>query len=169
MTYRSVLDKGLRIGFEEDEVDDEDDFWTGPGGCRVDDDRGVGFTVDLVEAIERLIAAIAALLLADTSFARSCALVFALEVVLVSGFDWTCFVVVALHVWSDGNRCLGQNCWLHSFTSDQSARSQGGDHWMQLTLQRIGANNCFLHFGLAQCGWTDFLVFPVITEHSFTM
>jgi hypothetical protein len=41
----------------------------------------------LVEAIERLIAAMAALLLTDTSFARSCALVFALEVEVATGFD----------------------------------------------------------------------------------
>jgi len=53
----------------------------------VDDDEGVGFTADLVAAIERLIAAIPALLLADTLFARSCALLFALEVVVVGGFD----------------------------------------------------------------------------------
>jgi len=115
----------------------------------VDDDEGVGFTADLVAAIERLIAAIPALLLADTLFARSCALLFAVEVVVVGGFDRT-RVVVFLQVWSVGNRCWGQNCWLHSS-------------------QRIGANNTFLHLELAQRGWVDSFVFPVITGHSFVM
>ena len=59
----------------------------GWGDCDVEDDEGVGFTWDLVDVIERLIAAIAALLLADTSFSGPCALVFALEVVVVTGFD----------------------------------------------------------------------------------
>jgi len=96
--YRSVLDRGLSLVFEEDGVEEE---------------VGLGFTTDLVEAIERLIAAIAALLLADASFVRSCVLVFALEVVVVvTGFDKGC-VVAVLQVWSDGNRCWGQNCWLH--------------------------------------------------------
>jgi hypothetical protein len=83
----------LRFVFEEDEVE-EDDFWMGRGGCRVDEDEGFGFTADFVEVIERLIAAIAALLLTDTSFARSCALVFTLEVVAVTGFDVIWLVVV---------------------------------------------------------------------------
>ena len=91
------MDRGLRLVFEGDEVEEDD---------------GLGFTPDLVEAIERLIAAIAALLLADTSFARSCVLAFTLEVVVVTGFDRVC-VVAVLQLWSDGNRCWGQNCWLH--------------------------------------------------------
>jgi len=97
--YRSVLDKGLKLLFEEDEVEG---------------DEGLGPTPDLVDAIERLIAAIAALLLADTSFVTSCALVFILEmvVVVVTGFGRVC-VVAVLQVWSDGNRCWGQNWWLH--------------------------------------------------------
>lgn len=80
----------------------------------VKEEAGLGFTLDLVEAIERLMAAIAALLLADTSFVRSCVLLFALEVVVVvvTGFGKGC-VVAVLQVWSDGNRCWGQNCWLH--------------------------------------------------------
>jgi len=57
------LDRGLSLVFEEDGVEEEE---------------GLGFTPDLVEAIERLIAAIAALLFADTSFVRSCVLVFTL-------------------------------------------------------------------------------------------
>ena len=52
-----------------------------------------GFTANVVEAIERLIAAIAALLFADTSFAKSCVMVFPLEVV-VTGFDGVCVVAV---------------------------------------------------------------------------
>ena len=95
--YRSVLDRGLKLLFEEDEVEE---------------DGGLGFTPDLVNAIERLIAAIAALLLADASFVTSCALVFILEVAVVTGFGRVC-VVAVLQVWSDGNRCWGQNCWLH--------------------------------------------------------
>lgn len=83
---RSVLDRGLRLAFEVD--------WTDRDGCRVDEDEGFGFTADLVEAIERLIAAIAALLLADTSFVKSCVLMFALEVVVVTGFDGICVVAV---------------------------------------------------------------------------
>jgi len=91
---RSVLDRGLRIVFEEDEVEVEIDFWTGCGDCRVDDDEGVGFIVDLVEVNERLMAAMAALRLAGNIFGKSCALVFALEVPVVTGFDWTCVAVV---------------------------------------------------------------------------
>lgn len=81
----------MKAVFEE--VEDDDDFWfcTGWGGCGVDDDARVGFKVDLVEAAERLIAAMAALVLADTS----CPLVFVPEVVLVvTCFDWTCTVVL---------------------------------------------------------------------------
>ena len=48
----------------------------------------------MVEAIERLIAAMAALVLADTSFVTSCVLVFTLEGVLVTGFDGVRVVVV---------------------------------------------------------------------------
>lgn len=96
--YRSVLDRGFSLVFEEDGVEEE---------------AGLGFTPDLVEAIERLIAAIATLLLADISFGRSCVLVFGLEVaVVVTGFGKGC-VVAVLQVWSDGNRCWGQNCRLH--------------------------------------------------------
>ena len=98
--------------FEEDEVEEDDVFWTGLGGFRVDEDEGFGFAVGFVEAIERLIAAIAALVLADTSFVRSCALVFVLKVAVVTGFCGAC-VVVVLQVWSAGNRCWAQNCWLH--------------------------------------------------------
>lgn len=71
----------------------------------VDDDEGVG----LVEAIERLIAAIAAFFLADTPFARSCALLFILGMVEIGNIDGVCAAVM-LQVWSDGNRCWGQNC-----------------------------------------------------------
>ena len=60
--------------------------------------------MDLADATERLNAAIAALLLADTSFVRLCALMFTLGVVVVTGFGRVC-VVVVLQVWSDGNRC----------------------------------------------------------------
>jgi len=66
----------------------------------------------LVEAIERLIAAMAVLLFADTSFVRSRVMVFTLEAVLVTGFGRVC-VVVVLQVWSDGNRCWAHSCWLH--------------------------------------------------------
>lgn len=57
-------------------------------------DDGFGFAVDLVDATERLNAAIAALLLADTSFVRLCALVLTLEVVVATGFGRVCVVVV---------------------------------------------------------------------------
>jgi hypothetical protein len=50
--------------------------------------------VDLVEVIERLMAAMAALRLAGNTFDKSCALVFALEVPVVTSFDWACVVVV---------------------------------------------------------------------------
>lgn len=72
----------------------------------------------MVETIERLIAAIAAVLMADTPVAGSRALVFTLEEIVVCGFDCIC-VVVVLQVWSDGNRCWGQNCWLHSYIGDK--------------------------------------------------
>ena len=92
--YRSVLDRGLRAVFEEDEVEEDGISWTGRGGCTVDEDDGFGFAVDLVDATERLNAAIAALLLADTSFVRLCALVFRLGVTVVTGFGGACIVVV---------------------------------------------------------------------------
>lgn len=124
------MDKGLRVVFEEDEVEDEVDFWMGWGGCRFDDDEGVGFAGGFAEATECLIAAMAALLLADTSFAKSCALVFTTGV-LVNGFDGVC-VVVVLQEWSDGKRCWGQNCWLHFYTDDKCerfhCRDQGHSH-----------------------------------------
>ena len=97
--------------FEDDDVP-EDEFWTGCGGWRVDEDDGLGFVAGLVEAMERFIAAIAALLLADTSFVRFCILVFTLTVVVVAGFDRACVVVVP-QAWSEGNRCWAQNCRLH--------------------------------------------------------
>ena len=75
-------------------MDEEVDSWMGWGGRRVNEDEGLGFTTELAEVIERLIAAIAALLLADTPFVRSCALVFTLGVVVVAGFDGVCVVVV---------------------------------------------------------------------------
>ena len=87
--YRSVLDRGLRFVFEEDEVEEDDDFWMDWGSCGVDEDEGFVPTVNLVEATERLIAAIAALLLADTSLVKPWAMVFT-----VSGFDGVCVVVV---------------------------------------------------------------------------
>ena len=79
---------------------------------------GVGFIADLVEATERLIAAIAALLLTDTSFVRSCFLTFTLEAVMAAGFDGV-LIAEALQAWSDGNRCWGQNCWLHFLGGDK--------------------------------------------------
>lgn len=60
----------------------------------MDEDGVFGFTANVVEAIERLIAAIAALLFADTSFAKSCVMVFPLEVAVVTGFDGVCVVAV---------------------------------------------------------------------------
>ena len=63
----------------------------------MDEDDGLGFTAGLVEVIERLIAAMAALLLADASLARLCALVFTLDVVVVTGFGGV-WVVVVLQV-----------------------------------------------------------------------
>jgi hypothetical protein len=68
---RLVLGRGLRLFFEEDGAEESDDFWT---GCKVDDGE---FTFDeLVETIERLMAAMAAFLLADTSLAWPCTLAF---------------------------------------------------------------------------------------------
>lgn len=75
---RLVLDSGFEVVFEEDEVED----------------GGFGFTADLVEAIERLIAVMAAFVLADTSFEKSCTLGFTLEVIAATGFGVVCIVVV---------------------------------------------------------------------------
>jgi len=55
---------------------------------------GLGFAVDLVDATDRLNAAIAALVFADTSFVRLCPLVFTLGVVVVTGLCGVCTVVV---------------------------------------------------------------------------
>jgi hypothetical protein len=65
--------------FEEEEVAGGGDFWMGCGGCKVGEDEGVGFALGL--ANDRLIAAMAALVLAGTSLA-------------VNGFGGLCVAAV---------------------------------------------------------------------------